>query len=602
MKITTTFFYLIIGLLLPAKIFSQNKYDKIRTELSSWDPVRGLWLANSYEALEKGNAIPVRMFAEDLTPSEVFQLAPEQTKKSIFEILSNSPQATVSYGSVPAQAPSVNANGFTRKSLDSSPETAPRVVSSTGNFNGIFNNANCQLVQGRSYGDPHIRTFDGSTFSFQTVGEYVLASSRNGDFVVQGRQKAESDKVSMNGAVAMNVAGDRVGIYAQDNPSRDQSPLRVNGQQVSLSNSTYFLSSGGTIQQNGRKYIITWPTGERVQADIIQSSGRSFVNLSIYVYNCYGDYSGILGNANGSRTDDFNVNGRSFNNSLVFDPFDTRKFDSQTAFAEREQLRYLSNDFGSQYLVNTQNTLFEYANGANTWTYYNPNFPSTHLTLNDISSTQRERARQECIRQGIAREELSACIMDLSHANIQPTPQISTPDRVTGRTFTPVTEPRVNGNRADAGGGEGYRRPWGENCVDGSTRQPSSTIERKPIDGNTRINGVDNTRTINTNEGNTRTTAPISTRTSEVKNTSEPQINTNFKRETTSPSTRGTETPSKTINFDNKNTDVNTRSTTTQPSINPGGNSGGLRAPAQPTKKVETTTKENNTQQTRGNY
>ncbi len=477
--------FLFAGCLVAFTAFSQSKYEKINAELSSWDAVRGTWLANSYEALEKGFAIPDRNFPEDLTPTEVFQLAPESTRNKVLEIVRQAPKTPETRASVPANAPSVSADGRIRRPLEDTPTSPPRMVSSTGNFNSIFTNANCQLVQGRSYGDPHIRSFDGSTFSFQTVGEYILARGSDGNFEVQGRQKAESDKVSMNSAVAMNVAGDRVGIYMQDQLSHSDLPLRVNGQSVNLQNETYFLPSGGTIQQSGKKYIITWPTGERVQADMLQSSGRRFINLSIYVYNCYGDYYGVLGNANGSRTDDFNVNGRNLNNALVFDPFDSRIYNDRNAQLEREQLRFISNDYGSQFLVNNQNTLFEYPFGMQPWNFVDPSFPRVHLTMNDISQSNRDRARQECIRQGIAREELSACIMDFSHANIAPTPNTSVPDRVTGRSFTPVQQPVTNRNRADAGGGSGYRSPW-QNGETPSTRQPSGNENgngvRKPLD------------------------------------------------------------------------------------------------------------------------
>ncbi len=503
---------------IPIHTIAQPKYELVRQELSNWDPIRGNWLADSYEALEKGHAVPDRMFEEDLTPAELYQLAPEQTKKNIQKIIEQQPSIPEIVSRISSVAPSVGPDGIQRIALEDSPNSTSnqrntrQTVNSTGNYNGIFRNSNCNLIQGRSYGDPHIRTFDGSTFSFQTVGEYILARSRDGQFEVQGRQKAETDKVSLNSAVAMNVAGDQVGIYAQDIPNRQNAPLRVNGQSVFITNDTYFLPSGGTVQQSGKKYIVTWPTGERVQADMITSSGRSFLNLSIFVYDCYGDYSGVLGNGNGNRNDDFQANGRNLSSGVVFDPFDDRQWDSRSARAERDQLIFLARDFGGQYLVNDRTSLFEYDFGLSTWSFVDPSFPRVHITMNDISVSQRERARQECIRQGIARDELSACIMDFSHANISPTPRSSTPDRVTGRSTTPVANPRPNVNRSDAGGGQGVRTPWETGRTQDDTKPTTRSSSSEPA---IRENRTINERTNSDDVINTtrnpidRTTVPI---------------------------------------------------------------------------------------------
>ncbi len=75
-------------------------------------------------------------------------------------------------------------------------------------------------IQGRSYGDPHINTYDQFHYTFQTLGEYILSKSRDGSFEVQARQGRVPgrDSLSLNTAVAMNVCGHRVGIYVRDFP------------------------------------------------------------------------------------------------------------------------------------------------------------------------------------------------------------------------------------------------------------------------------------------------------------------------------------------------------------------------------------------------
>jgi hypothetical protein len=54
-----------------------------------------------------------------------------------------------------------------------------------------------------SYGDPHLITFDGYRYSFQTVGEFILAKSSDRVFEVQTRQSPVNRSLSLNSAVAM---------------------------------------------------------------------------------------------------------------------------------------------------------------------------------------------------------------------------------------------------------------------------------------------------------------------------------------------------------------------------------------------------------------
>lgn len=445
--------------------------SRIKQELTDWDPIRGEWLAESFTAMANDEPIPDRTFPEELTPSEMYAMVPAENQRNVSRIINENRQ--------------------------NAPENAR---SNWDRMSTVVYRPNCALVMGRSYGDPHINSFDGKKFSFQTVGEFVMAKSSDGRFEVQARQKPQSNEISLNTAVAMNVHGDRVGVYASDYPDQiSGTPLRVNGQPVFLNNEMFYLPRGGTVQNNGREYIITWPTGEKVQAKLSRTGGMDFMNISVNVYPCGRSYSGILGNANGNSNDDFGDRGTSIASSSVFDPFGDRDFGRSSASMEREYLAFLARDFANQHRVTTLTSLFDYGFGLSTWNYTDESFPRVHLTLADLSQDQRDRARMECERQGIPRDEMSGCVYDLAHANIPPTPRPVITDRTEGRELKPITERVPNVNRPETLTGTApVGREDGKTPViqtvdktpeartpesGGGTAQPLPTSTTKPAEG-----------------------------------------------------------------------------------------------------------------------
>lgn len=45
------------------------------------------------------------------------------------------------------------------------------------------------LILGWLWGDPHFVTLDGKNYTFNGLGEYVMADARNGSFQLQARTK-----------------------------------------------------------------------------------------------------------------------------------------------------------------------------------------------------------------------------------------------------------------------------------------------------------------------------------------------------------------------------------------------------------------------------
>lgn len=410
--ILLNFFFLITG-----STFAQEQrtfeeeFDPIRQELTSWDAVRGPWLAESMIALSEHKEVPDRTFPENFTPAQMLDVVPSTVAGRI-RTMSTERSQTSEHGDRWRQV-----DGFVQRT-------------------------NCRPVSGRSYGDPHIETLDGLRYSFQTVGEFTLARSNN-DFVnIQTRQKAQNENFSLNTAVAMNVGGDRVGIYAEDFPDGDRStPVRVNGIPVVVTERPYFLSKGGTIRRSRGMYVVDWPTGESVTADVRNSGNMSFLNITTNVYPClHGGYLGVLGNANNIANDDFR-------DSRDLGPIRTAGVGGQAGIVlERQRKAMIVRDFADQHRIDMASSLFDYPMGTSTFTFTDRTFPREHISIDDLTVDRRTRAQNHCAQNGIRDVDMEGCIFDNAFLNLPPTPRHVVDDPTDGVRVEPITRPIRNTN------------------------------------------------------------------------------------------------------------------------------------------------------------
>lgn len=403
-----------VALLTFSSVFGQTAefsrdFSSVRSELTSWDPVRGEWLASSMEAMSYNLPIPDRNFPEQYTPSQMLDAVPTTVRASI-----------------------------TSKINQASASATPSTSQQWNRLSGFVDRQSCRTVVGRSHGDPHIESFDGNSMSFQTVGEYALVESKSGRMRVQVRQKASGESFSLNSAVAMWVDGDRVGFYTTSRPDGNTStPIRVNGEPVYPTNGIYFLDHGGIITESKGDYTITWPTGERVQLDERGAGNGSFYNVAVEIMPCKDQYEGILGNANSVANDDFD-NGR----------MPSSAFGTVGGNAQKEYLNYLAREFGERWRVNEGNSLFDYGFGQSPLAFYDPTFPRVHYTLDDMDPNRRDRARRDCERRGFSGNDLNTCVFDNGFLNIEPTVKPTPPPtRNPGDVvLKPVTRPEPNVN------------------------------------------------------------------------------------------------------------------------------------------------------------
>ena len=79
------------------------------------------------------------------------------------------------------------------------------------------------------FGDPHVRTLDGHTYTFNGLGEYVLLETTEGNFTLQGRTTKALDsngsemKATIFNAFAARDAATDI-LHVQMNDTRDGKP------------------------------------------------------------------------------------------------------------------------------------------------------------------------------------------------------------------------------------------------------------------------------------------------------------------------------------------------------------------------------------------
>ncbi|XOV68932.1 MAG: VWD domain-containing protein [Fluviicola sp.] len=397
----------------------ERDYQKVERTLKEWDPVRGAWLAEAMPAVIDQTAVPVRTFPENATPMDVMSLVPAETRNELIEV------AEDNRGTGRDQQFWTQFNNLIQSSACSELEATS------------INRR--PVTRARTYGDPHLVTYDGERISFQAVGEFVLTKADDNRFEVQTRQRPVQDDFSVNTAIAMNMNGDRVCLYAEDFPDMNTGmPLRVNGQPVQVTGTQYFLPNGGVIRRSGGNYIFDWPTGESVDARPGRTSGVAFYNVSVNIVPCgAANLSGVLGNANGVRRDDFQDSG--WNTTATWGRNNQGWEPDRSALGIR--------NFANLHRVTQSTSLFDYGFGQSTFFFTDRSYPRVIRNIDDLDPVRRQRATRRCNDAGIRGADMNACVYDNAFLNITPVPEPPVREPiVTPETVTPIRTPVVNDN------------------------------------------------------------------------------------------------------------------------------------------------------------
>lgn len=272
---------------------------------------------------------------------------------------------------------------------------------------------------GSSYGDPHIITLDGFSYSFQTVGEFLLEQSKDGEFIVQTRQeKVPKQELSLNTAVAVKMGGDRISYYSA--VKSEAATLRINGEAIALKDETVKLPNGGFIQKQGKEYTIESSRGEQVVIRPIKVAGLQFLNVTVVVPSNYqGQMTGLLGDFDNNPGNDLKTRGgkllpskSNYSNvrwalsnflptPIPLDELEKSYFDS------------LYRDFGDSWRIKQEDSLFDYEAGQSTATFTDRNFPKRYHNIASLLPNQIRQAEKVCRQAGVTDFMLEGCIMDV---------------------------------------------------------------------------------------------------------------------------------------------------------------------------------------------
>lgn len=166
---------------------------------------------------------------------------------------------------------------------------------------------------GGSWGDVHVISHDGLLFDFQAGGEFVLARATAGaPFQVQARQEPIGDQLSLsyNTAIATEIGGEKVGIYARHTP-----PLYKKDGFVDLLPGTSVAPAGGGLiarQADGR-YLLTYLSGETVRVDVVGAGDYAHLNVAMSLPpGRANQVEGVLGDADGVTANDIDLGGGAF--------------------------------------------------------------------------------------------------------------------------------------------------------------------------------------------------------------------------------------------------------------------------------------------------
>ena len=245
-------------------------------------------------------------------------------------------------------------------------------------------------------GDPHLVTFDGLHYDFQSVGEFILVKSTTGDLEIQVRQQPfnKSSSLSMNTAVATKIDGQRVAFYAGE-----KTPLLVDGKPTDIPDNSSISVGSGSIHRKGKTYrVVLNKAGEQLVVDTNDSN--PFLDINTYLaQGREGQIAGLGGNNNGKTDDDIALR-------------------DGTVLSQPITPQVLYGKYEDSWRISQAESFFDYKPGQNTETFTNRYFPSKYVTVNDLNPADRQKAEKMALAAGITDPTiLQSAIIDLVISN-----------------------------------------------------------------------------------------------------------------------------------------------------------------------------------------
>lgn len=243
---------------------------------------------------------------------------------------------------------------------------------------------------GRSWGDPHLRTFDGLAYDFQAEGDFVLAASTGDDvddLVVQARfqplnaSEAICRNVSFTTGLAVQTGGH---VFAVQDGQ-----VLLDGAAVTQAALDALSAPGLTVDAIPGAFALELADGTRITAD-----GRTRLDVSIAPGPARaGSFVGLLGNADGRPANDLRAGERVLTAPVGFD----------TKYGV----------FRDTWRVRAEDALFTYPAGTGPDDVFNPASPDGPVRLDMLSASERHDAQRACGLAGVVDgADMLDCIVD----------------------------------------------------------------------------------------------------------------------------------------------------------------------------------------------
>lgn len=251
---------------------------------------------------------------------------------------------------------------------------------------------------GRSWGDPHLVTFDGVSYSFQAVGEFVLL--RTDDLEIQARYLpwAGSDRVSNGTAVALAADGVRFTLQLDE---ERQAVARLDGEPVAFEELPTALAEVGWEAVAIDGSLVQIVTADGLQVSFTRNSRAFATMINTFIdLGELGPVEGLLGTADGDAETDFVT-------------ADAERLAAPPPHEERYGV------FADTWRVTDDTSLFDHGDGESTESFTDRDFPAeAPADAADLAAEDQAliaRARALCERLGIVTSwALDTCTLDVA--------------------------------------------------------------------------------------------------------------------------------------------------------------------------------------------
>jgi RHS repeat-associated protein len=250
---------------------------------------------------------------------------------------------------------------------------------------------------GHIKGEPHIRTLDGLSMSFQAAGEFVYLGSDT--FEVQTRFEGEVGRNTRATATAVRVGSHTIEVhYDEVKADRDgiRLPVRIDGADTTVDDQVRDLDGAQVVAvRDGPRDIVyvESPDGWLIAIENLNVSQNIIV-----VARPDADVVGLAGTPNGDRTDDL-----------------LRRDGTVLPLATLDTVRGLYGTLAAEWRVRPGERLFTDTPAQRWLTDEFTALPDTILSLGDLPADRVRAARATCVEAGVAAGgDLEDCTYDVA--------------------------------------------------------------------------------------------------------------------------------------------------------------------------------------------